>query len=347
MKSMVVVDYGAALQERQAPEPRLTPGHALLQVLTCGVCFSDVKIARGKMPFSDELSLPHVPGHEICARVIASDPAGAIEPGTRVVVYNVWPCRACDRCRAGEEQICRAPKARLGFTHPGGFQERIVAPLECLLVVPAEIDSIHAASLTCALGTAYRAVVARGGVIAGMRVAVIGIGGVGIHALQVARAAGGMAVAIDRSPRALDVARQLGFDARDGEDRETVAALLAQTHGQSYDVVIEAVGRPATTAMAERLVRPGGRIVMVGYDVDGAIDLPSARFVLEEVEVVGSRYGRMEELERAMRLVADGRVQMIVDRELDLEQADEAFAALENGRAVGRQVLRVTPETPA
>ena len=344
MKSMVVTDYGASLQALELPEPSLRPGHALLQVLTCGVCFSDVKIARGKMPFSGDLSLPHVPGHEICAEVIASDPPDAIEPGTRVVLYNVWPCRRCDRCRAGEEQICRAPRARAGFTDPGGFQERIVAPLECLLSVPEEIDSMHAASLTCALGTAYRAVVTRGGVLAGMRVAVIGIGGVGIHALQVARVAGGLAVAIDRSPRALAAARELGFDARDGEDPETLAALLAQTDGQGYDVVIEAVGRPATTAIAERLVRPGGRIVMVGYVVGDAIELPSARLVLEEVQVLGSRYARMEELERAIRLVADGRVQMVLDRELELDPADEAFAARESGRVVGRQVLRVTQE---
>jgi D-arabinose 1-dehydrogenase-like Zn-dependent alcohol dehydrogenase len=344
MNGMVVTDYGAALEERELPEPLLQPGHALLQVLTCGVCFSDAKIARGKMPFSGELSLPHVPGHEICARVLETDPAGALEPGTRVVVYNVWPCGICDRCRAGEEQICRAPQSRAGFTDPGGFQERVVAPLECLLVVPDGIDSVHAAPLTCALGTAYRAVVTRGGVTAGTRVAVVGVGGVGIHALQVARAAGGLAVAIDRSPRALEVAGRLGFDARDSEDERTVGALLEQTGDLGYDVVIDTVGRPATMTASERLVRPGGRIVAIGYAMDQAIEFPSARLVLEEIQLVGSRYARREELERAIRLVADGRVSMVVDRELDLGEAEQALEALETGQVVGRQVLRVSPD---
>jgi D-arabinose 1-dehydrogenase-like Zn-dependent alcohol dehydrogenase len=106
-------------------------------------------------------------------------------------------------------------------------------------------------------------------------------------------------------------------------------------------VVVDTVGTPATIAQAERLVRPGGRIVAVGYGVGRSIELPSARFVLEEVEVVGSRYVARDELERAIRLVADGRVQTVVDRVLPLERADEAFAALEAGEVVGRVVLQL------
>jgi alcohol dehydrogenase len=341
VKGIVVTAYGAPLEQRELAEPTLRPGHALLEVLTCGVCFSDVKIARGKMPFSDALALPHVPGHEICGRVVATDPAGALEPGTTVVVYNVWPCGRCDRCRAGEEQICRNPRARAGFTDPGGFQERMVVPLDRLLAVPEGLDPSHAAPLTCALGTAYRAVATRGGITAGARVAIVGIGGVGIHALQVAHAVGGLAVGIDRSARALRAARDLGLDARDADHSDLTPTLLEESAGQGYDVVVDTVGRPATIATAERLVRPGGRIVVVGYAVGQSIELPSARLVLEEIQVVGSRYARRDELERAIRLVGSGRVQMVVDRVLGVERADEAFTALEAGEVVGRLVLRV------
>ena len=75
MRGMVVTEYGAPLEERDLDPPQPAPGHAVIQVLTCGVCFSDVKIARGRMPFSAGLALPHVPGHEICARVLETDPA--------------------------------------------------------------------------------------------------------------------------------------------------------------------------------------------------------------------------------------------------------------------------------
>jgi L-iditol 2-dehydrogenase len=85
---------------------------------------------------SDALTLPHVCGHEICARVLETDPAGALAPGTLMVVHHVWPCRRCAPCRAGDEQLCREPEAWAGFTDPGGFQEQLVAPLDRLAVVP-------------------------------------------------------------------------------------------------------------------------------------------------------------------------------------------------------------------
>src|SRR5581483_7872071 len=149
---------------------------------------SDVKTWLGQMPFSDRLPLPHVPGHEVVARLVAPDPPGALPAGTNVVVYHLRPCRVCERCRAGEENLCRQPAGWMGFTHPGGLREWMVVPLDRLTVVPEGIDPVHAAPMTCALGTAYRATVTRGRVAAGTRVGVIGLGGVGIHALQIARA---------------------------------------------------------------------------------------------------------------------------------------------------------------
>ncbi len=170
MKAMAFPAYGAPLEEIELPEPELVPGSALLDVLTCGICFSDVKTWTGQMAFSPDLPLPHVPGHEVAARVVATDPPGALAPGTTVVVYHLRPCRICARCRAGEENLCRAPAGWMGFTHPGGLRERMVVPLDRLTVVPAGIDPVHAAPLTCALGTAYRATITRGLVSAGSRV---------------------------------------------------------------------------------------------------------------------------------------------------------------------------------
>ena len=334
---MAVAAYGEPLEPVELDPPVLPGGHARLEVLTCGICFSDVKTARGRMPFSDRLALPHVPGHEICARVLETDPPGAIEPGAVVVVYHLWPCRRCARCRAGEDNLCLAPEGWAGFTHPGGFQEQLVVPLDRLLPVPAGIDPVRAAPLTCALGTAYRATVTRGRVGAGVRAVVIGLGGVGIHALQIAAAAGADAIGIDRSPRAVAAAADLGLTALPADDPETYAMI----GGEGADVVIDVVGQPATFLQAERLLRPGGRIVGVGYALDARLELPTARFVLEEKELVGARYVRMDELERAIRLVAAGRVRPVIDRVLPLEQANSGIEALEGGEVVGRVVLDV------
>lgn len=340
MRAMAVTAYGEPLEKMDVEEPRLREGHALVEVLTCGICFSDVKTVRGKMPYSGALKLPHVPGHEICARVLASDPPGAIAEGTRVVLYHVWPCGHCARCRAGRENICAEPDAWMGFTHPGGFQERLVVPLDRLAEVPEHIHPKYAASMTCALGTAYRAVISQGRVSAGMRAVIIGLGGVGIHALQIARALGARAVGLDLSGPALDAAHGLGLEARPN-DVDAVERVLAETGGEGADVVVDVVGHEDTMAQAEKMVRPGGRIVGVGYGVGSDFVLPSARFVLEEVELVGSRYVLRDELERAIRLVADGKVSMVVDSVRPLEQANEAIEDLEAGKIVGRAVLDV------
>jgi propanol-preferring alcohol dehydrogenase len=338
---MAVREYGEPLERIELPEPELRPGYALLEILTCGVCFTDVKTSRGRQPYSERLVLPHVPGHEICARVIRTDPP-VLEPGTVVVVYHLWPCRRCGRCRAGVEQLCQNPQGWTGFTTPGGFQQRIAAPIDRLTVVPPEIDPVEAAPLTCAIGTSYRAVVTRGGVRAGTTAVVIGLGGVGIHALQIVHAVGARAVGIDMSERAREVAGELGLEALDAEDAEVEDRVAEISGGEGVDVVIDTVGSESTVGRAFRLVRPAGRVVGVGYSVESDLgEVPTARFVLEEIELVGSRYVARDELDHAVRMVAEGRVRPVIDRVLPLEAANDALTALEDGDVVGRVVLDV------
>jgi D-arabinose 1-dehydrogenase-like Zn-dependent alcohol dehydrogenase len=338
---MAYAAYGEPLQAFELPEPELMSGSALLEVLTCGICFSDVKTWQGQMSFSPALPLPHVPGHEICARVLATDPPGALEPGTIVVVYHLRPCRVCDRCRAGEENLCRAPGEWIGFTQDGGLRERMVVPLDRLTAVPVAIDPVRAAPLTCALGTAYRSAISRGRIVPGSKVAVIGLGGVGIHALQIAQAAGADTIGLDLDPRALDTARALGIDVARADDPEAERAARGAGSDPGLDVVIDTVGHETTIAQASRLVRPGGRIVAVGYSAASDFRIASLRFVLEEIELVGSRYVRLDELRRAIRLVAEGRVQIVVDEVKPFAEAGVAMAKLRDGAVVGRIVVDV------
>src|SRR5215216_5414972 len=92
MRAMAVIAYGDPLVLIDLPEPEVPAGYALLEVLTCGVCFSDVKTSRGEMPFSEKLPLPHVPGHEIFGRVLRTNPPGVLEEGTTGTVFHYWPC---------------------------------------------------------------------------------------------------------------------------------------------------------------------------------------------------------------------------------------------------------------
>src|SRR5437763_13667212 len=90
MRAMAVVDYAEPLQLIDLPEPTVPDGWVLLRILTCGVCYSDLKTARGHMPYSAQLRLPHLVGHEIAGEVVRAGPETGFAPGERVVVYNYW-----------------------------------------------------------------------------------------------------------------------------------------------------------------------------------------------------------------------------------------------------------------
>jgi D-arabinose 1-dehydrogenase-like Zn-dependent alcohol dehydrogenase len=338
---MAVTGYDEPLEPIEVPEPELRPGHAMLEILACGVCFSDVKTSRGLMPFSGDLSLPHVPGHEIYGRVIEANPPGAIAEGTRAVVYHYWSCGACSACRRGDETLCRQMTAWTGFTHPGGFTERMAVPLGRLVPIPASIGPIHAASMSCALGTAYRSVVTRGGVGAGMTAAIIGLGGVGIHAAQIGRAAGARTISFDIHDPTIAAARELDLDAVSVDDVDAIRRIVDETDGEGVDVVVDTVGHEDTLALARRLVRPGGRVVGVGYAPDASLTVPTTRLVLDEVDYVGSRFAHRDDLAKAVSLVVRGQVSMIVGMMRPLEQVNEVFDALTAGDVVGRAVLDV------
>jgi propanol-preferring alcohol dehydrogenase len=229
----------------------------------------------------------------------------------------------------------------IGFTDPGGFCERIAVPVDRLIAIPPEIDDVDAALMTCALGTAYRSVVTRGGVRAGSRVAVIGLGGVGIHAAQVARAAGARVVGFDVTDVALAAAETLGLDVRRSDEADAAASLVEQMDAEGVDVAIDTVGLPETLGLAVDAIRPGGRVVCVGYLPTSSLTVATSRIVLGEIEVIGSRFAHRDDLERAVTLVAGGAVRPVVGLVRRLDEVNEVFEALEAGEVAGRAVLDV------
>jgi D-arabinose 1-dehydrogenase-like Zn-dependent alcohol dehydrogenase len=357
MRAMAVAEYGAPLRLVDLPEPAPGPGQVLIRVLGCGVCRSDLKIADGAMPFSRTLPLPHVPGHEIAGEIAAFGPpedtpaaagprgarAGGLRAGDRVVVYNYWGCRTCAHCQAGEENLCERLRGWTGFTSPGGFQEYLVVPDDCVLPLPPNVPPEHGGPLSCALGTAYHAVITQGGVRAGESVAILGAGGVGLHAVQVARAAGARALAVDLRRHRLDAARVAGAEGAFPAGAGAADAVREATGGRGADCVVDTVGHHGSLRAAADLVRTGGRIVLVGYTAAAADypPLPAERIVLGQITVAGSRYVTRRELHRAFDLVARGLVRPIVAEEVPLEHANDALAMVRADRVTGRVVVRV------
>ncbi|GEM_PF-18594 len=343
MRAMVVERYGEPLRMAELPMPSPAPGEVLIRVLGCGVCRSDLKVADGAMPFSATLRLPHVPGHEISGEIAALGPGARGRIGDRVLVYHYWACGRCAHCQAGEENLCLALRGWAGFTSPGGFQEYLAAPDDRVLPLPANVRPEHAGPLTCALGTAYHAVVTRGGVRAGETVAILGAGGVGLHAVQVACASGARSLAVDLQPHRLEAARALGAEDAVRAGDEAAPRVREATGGRGADLVVDTVGHRASLLAAASLARRGGRIVLVGYTAraEEYPPLPAERAVLDEISVIGSRYATRRELARALDLAARGLVRPVVSAEVPLARANDAFAMVREDRSTGRVIVRV------
>jgi alcohol dehydrogenase len=337
---MTVLCYGEPLRGAEVALPTRRAGEALVKVLACGVCYTDVKTVYGKLPHSAALRLPHVPGHEICAEVLEAPRASGLRSGERVVVYNYIACGRCLLCRLGRENVCQDLAGCVGLTIPGGFQEFLAIPADRLLPIPEDLSNEQAAILSCAVGTAYRAVVTRAGTRPGDTVVVLGAGGVGIHAIQVARAAGARVVAVDPDARKLQFAAAF-CDGRIAAPGKPAEDLVRQVAGIGADIVIDTVGKSGTLEHAIQLSRSGARIVGVGYETGTRSPVAVDSFIFGERDFLGSRYCTRAELERAVSLVADGQVQPVVDSVLPLESANEALERLQRGEVIGRVVLRI------
>lgn len=235
-----------------------------------------------------------------------------------------------------------------GFTHWGSFAEFVAldhADVN-LVAVADELSFGTAASLGCRFATAFRAVVAQGRVAPGEWVAVYGCGGVGLSAVMIAAAAGARVVAVDLSPRALELAREFGAAecvevARDARPEETAEAVRELTGGGAH-LSLDALGSPATCAASVGSLRRRGRHVQVGL-LPQDPTLPMSRVIGLELELLGSHgmpahaYPPMLESVRAGVLRPD----LLVTSTIPLGAAPAALAAM--GTAPGAGVTIIEP----
>ncbi|MCE0535696.1 alcohol dehydrogenase catalytic domain-containing protein [Kineosporia rhizophila] len=212
MRAVVFEAFGEVPEVRVVPEPEAPAGGVVVAVEATGLCRSDWHALAGH---DADVQLPHVPGHEFAGRVqaIGSGVTG-FEVGQRVTAPFVYACGVCGPCRQGNGQVC-LDQRQPGFTRWGSFAEYVVVERAAvnLVALPDEVPMPVAAILGCRFGTSFRAVTQVGRVRAGEWVAVHGCGGVGLSAVAIAVAAGARVLAVDVSPRALELALKLGAEA--------------------------------------------------------------------------------------------------------------------------------------
>lgn len=303
MTALLYPDWDT-LETTDLPRPEAGPGEVLLRVAACGICGSEFETFTAR---SARRTPPLVMGHEFCGTVEALGPdVQGVAVGDRVVSNSLVPCGACVRCLRGDANLC-AERQIFGMHRPGAFAEFVAVPARCLLQWPDGVPA-EAACLAepLANGVHVAEIVRRRAPHVAL---VIGAGPIGLmvqQALQVLL--GTQVVVTDLVPERLEAARRLGavqtVDARTGD---VAAAIAALTEGEGADVVVDAVGSAVTKRQSLDLCRPGGAAVWIGLHGD-TVSLDSYGVTLPEKTIYGTYAAHISDLQQALDLMADGRV---------------------------------------
>lgn len=340
MKAAVLRAFKHPLKVEELETPIPGPDEVLIQVMACGSDGTDLKMIDG---FGYTPDLPFVIGHEPAGIVAeVGNQVTDFKPGDRVVTYNFFYCGKCLLCRTHREQICPNMTGVLGARQKwGGYAEYLRMPARQLVRVPENVSWPDAAVCCDAVITSLHAL-DRARVQLGETVVVVGIGGVGSVMTQLTKLVGARAVVVVRSERREQRAREMGADEVLNSTEVNIPKAVHQlTEGLGADCVIDCVGNEETMKYGFDALRHGGRLVIVGYTPEH-YPLNGKRLAQNELEIIGTRCGRMQDLINSVRLVAEGKIKSIVTDLYPLEEANEALAFLRAGKVLGRVVL-LTP----
>jgi alcohol dehydrogenase len=326
MKAAVFEKFQSPLQVREVPDVTPHPDAVVIAVEACGICRSDW---HGWMGHDSDVTLPHVPGHELAGRIVTmGDRVRSFEAGQRVTAPFCCGCDHCEQCASGNQQICDH-YTQPGFTQWGAFAELVeirYADVN-LVLLPDELDFVTAASLGCRFATSFRGVVEQGRVSAGDWVAVHGCGGVGLSAVMIANAIGANVIAVDVRGERLNIAKQCGAaEAVSAATTDVVNRIRQITQGGAH-VSIDALGSHETCSNSIRCLRKRGRHVQIGLMLGAEADprIPMGQVIAGELEIYGSHGLQAYDYGRMFRMIAAGQVnprQLITDC-VSLEQAAE------------------------
>lgn len=340
MRAVVIREPGGPDKLELADWPVAAPGPGQLRVrvAACGVCFRDIVDRRGGYPF---MRRPIVTGHEWAGTVSAVGPdVRDFAVGDRVATTHRPSCGDCGPCRAGDDARCLRSPASYGHTVDGGYAEEVIAWPSSLVRVPDGVPLDDASFLHCTAAVALRALRRHAQLQPGESVVITGAsGGVGVHAIQIAKLLGARVLAITGNPHKVEPLRGLGADEvllapPDGSFNKLVQK---RTDGGA-DVALDLVGTPTLNGSL-RSVRLNGRIAVVGNVSEDRFLLNPGAVIMKELTLVGSSGATRGELADTFGFVVAGKLRPILAERLPLEQARAAQERLERRGAFGRTVL--------
>ncbi len=325
MKALYYEEFQAPIALETLPDPMPEADGVVLCVRASGVCRSDW---HGWMGHDPDITLPHVPGHELAGEIVA---VGADirnwHVGDRVTVPFVGGCGRCAQCLSGNHQVCDA-QFQPGFTHWGSFAQYVAINYADINLVrlPESMDFVVAASLGCRFVTSYRALVAQGRLSGGQWMAVHGCGGVGLSAILIANALGAQVIAVDIDDEKLAFARSLGVAAvvNAAQVEDVVAAVKELSDGGAH-VSVDALGSQATCFNSIANLRKRGKHIQIGLMTGDHQhpQIPMEWVVAHELEILGSHGMQAHEYGRMLAMIEAGTLQpeKLIGNTITLEEA--------------------------
>ena len=332
MRAVVIANYGGSLQVATRPVPRPGFGEVLIKVRASGLCSTDLHLLAGRQPLGE---LPRIVGHELAGDIVElGEGVSRWCTGERVTTAIDVTCGRCRHCLAGETQLCRGMQ-RIGFERDGGHADYVAVPAANLVAVPVEISYAAAAILPDAVACMYHSLIHKGRVGIAQRILILGVGGLGIHGVQIARSAGATVMATSRQAQRLALAEKYGAIGVNTAQTQLAGAVAEFTEGEGVDVVVDNIGTRDSLRQGLSVLRPGGKFLVVAYQ-DESFEVPSMPLFKTELEIIGCRGSTKQDLIDVIRLVHTGQVTPVLGASYALEQIGEAAARLESGDLVGR-----------
>jgi propanol-preferring alcohol dehydrogenase len=335
------------IQELQTPKPK--GSQVIIKVHSSGVCHSDIHLWEGGYEGPHGLFLkttdrgvkyPLTPGHEVAGTIDSlGEQVDGFSKNEKVLVFPWIGEGLCPACRDGEENLCDNPRS-LGVYTDGGYAEYVLVPsYKYLVKIDDDLDIDAAATLSCSALTAYGAV-KNTKLTPNVNVVIVGTGGLGLMAIQLAKAiTGSRIIAMDLDDEKLKEAKENGADNTINSKKEDpVKAIMEITDKLGADAVIDFVNASKTVETDMQFLRRRARLVLVGL-FGGELKLSLVSMPTRAYRLIGSYTGSIADLIELVSLAERGLIKPIISNRFKLDQATEALTMLKEGKILGRGII--------
>jgi len=343
MKAAIYEEFKKPLKIQSVPDPEPESNGVVIQVKANGICRSDW---HGWMGHDSDISLPHVPGHELSGIVVeVGKKVSNWKQGDHVTVPFACGCGKCEQCLTGNQHICDN-YFQPGFTAWGSFAEFVAINYADvnLVSLPEEISFVNAASLGCRFITSFRAVVYQGKVKPGDWLVVHGCGGVGLSAIMIGEAVGARVIGIDINDETLTLAKSLNATMviNASKEKNIVGAVRDITGGGAH-VSIDALGNNETCLNSILNLRKRGKHIQVGVMAGEhkETNIPMGYVMFNEIELIGSHGMQAHAYKQMLQMIVTGKLQPqnLINLTVSLEDSIELLQSMGNSPPTGVAVI--------